>query len=912
MAARKVLPQRRSVFHCPLLEVLEDRTLLSAYLVTTTADSGYGSLRDALNQINADTSHSLYPNPSNPGVDEIDFAITAASDTGGGYNSVTGIATIAPLSALPPIANAVLIDGYTQTGASPNTLFGVQIPSPGSPPTTQPQGDNAALKIQLDLSAVSASAYGLYVAASNTTIRGLVVNDLNDAANIYNGTFAIFLNGGNDQIQGCFLGTNVSGATTVGGGSGTTGIMVPPAGGIIGGTTPDARNIIAGFGTGIWLNGGAGPGPANLIEGNFIGTDASGTRALGNFQGISVHGAIIVDDLVSGNQTGFGIDSSGVAEGNLIGTDVTGTRALGNGTGIYAGGPSQIGGNSITEPTARNIISGNGVGIFDQSGGAAVVEGNYIGTDVTGTTALVSPASAGIGVLFWVGNDTLGGTAPGDGNVISGNDLGVRIHGDNDNVQGNFIGTDYTGTKPIGNVGGVWGQDAGSNNIIGGTQPGAGNTIAYNNVGVEFVNGDGNAVLGNSIFASGQLGIGLDFGNNNQAAPVLTAAYAPSGATIVTGTITSTPSATFHLEFFANTADDPEGRTFLGSATVTTDASGHGSFTAFLSALPAGQGLVTATATDPSGNTSEFSAGVTATPLPPSSLSGVVWQDFNDDGQVDFGENGISGVTITLTGTDFLGNSVNLSQLTDSDGAYVFANLYPGNYSLTETQPAGYVQGTDSVGTAGGSLAATDRFSVPLDVGVNGLNYNFGEQPSAGGSVQHGQTAGIGFWNNKNGQALIKALNGGATATQLGNWLAATLPHTFGAQAGSNNLAGRSNADIAALFQRDFLLKGVKLDAQLLATALSVYVTSATLDPTQVAAQYGFIVSGDGVGTATVNVGSNGDAFGVANNTVLSLMDLLLATDQQAVNGILYNGNATKRNEANSVYSFVNQAGGIS
>ena len=104
----------------------------------------------------------------------------------------------------------------------------------------------------------------------------------------------------------------------------------------------------------------------------------------------------------------------------------------------------------------------------------------------------------------------------------------------------------------------------------------------------------------------------------------------------------------------------------------------------------------------------------------------------------------------------------------------------------------------------------------------------------------------------------------------------------------------------------------MKLDAQVLATALSVYVTNATLDPTQVAAQYGFTVSGDGVGTATVNVGSNGDAFGVANNAVLTVMDLLLAIDEQAVNGVLYNGNGTKRNEANNVFSAVNQAGNIS
>src|SRR5262249_2692664 len=139
---------------------------------------------------------------------------------------------------------------------------------------------------------------------------------------------------------------------------------------------------------------------------------------------------------------------------------------------------------------------------------------------------------------------------------------------------------------------------------------------------------------------------------------------------------------------------------------------------------------------------------VNGVPLAPSSLSGFVFEDFNYDGQLGFGEPGLSGVTITLTGSDFLGNAVNLSQLTDSDGAYLFLNLQPGNYYLTETQPTGYLQGIDSVGTAGGSLAATDQFSVPLGLGVNGLNYNFGERPPAGGSVQHGLMAGIGFWNN--------------------------------------------------------------------------------------------------------------------------------------------------------------------
>ena len=77
------------------------------------------------------------------------------------------------------------------------------------------------------------------------------------------------------------------------------------------------------------------------------------------------------------------------------------------------------------------------------------------------------------------------------------------------------------------------------------------------------------------------------------------------------------------------------------------------------------------------------------------------------------------------------------------------------------------------------------------------------------------------------------------------------------------------------------------------------------------AAKYGFTVSGDGVGTATVNVAANGDAFGVSNNTTMTVMDLLLAVDNQATNGLLYGGDITKRNEANNVFSAVNQAGGI-
>jgi SdrD B-like domain/Bacterial Ig-like domain (group 3)/Domain of unknown function DUF11 len=302
--------------------------------------------------------------------------------------------------------------------------------------------------------------------------------------------------------------------------------------------------------------------------------------------------------------------------------------------------------------------------------------------------------------------------------------------------------------------------------------------------------------------------------------------------------------------------------------------------------------------------------------LQPSTLNGYVWEDFNNDGQINFGEQGISGVAVALQGTDDLGHAVDVPAITDGAGFYQFINLRPGTYYVTASQPPGYNAGIDSVGAVDGvttgSVSAIDQFFINLAAGVDAINYNFGQRPVNDSAVTTGQTAPIGFWHNKHGQALIKSLNGGPDATQLGNWLAATFSNIFGANAGSNDLTGLTNAQVAIVYQQKFTSKGPKLDAQVMATALSVYVTNQTLAGT-VAAAYGFQVTAYGTGVATFNVGNDGAAVGQENGTTMSIMDILLAVNtlSRDDNGNLYGGNTSLRHTANDLFSAINTAGNI-
>ncbi|MDB5320609.1 MAG: sdrD 1 [Phycisphaerales bacterium] len=307
----------------------------------------------------------------------------------------------------------------------------------------------------------------------------------------------------------------------------------------------------------------------------------------------------------------------------------------------------------------------------------------------------------------------------------------------------------------------------------------------------------------------------------------------------------------------------------------------------------------------------------------PSSISGFVYLDTNNNGSIDILDGVIAGVKVTLSGTDDCGRAVSMVEFTDADGRYFFGGLRPGTYSILESQPTGVSDGKDTLGSIANSAASSfgtasnDRFSnIRIVASRDGINYNFGE---VGSAVHRGQTAAIGFWQNSNGQALLKCLNNGSTDTNLGIWLAANFPNLYGQNAGAASLLGKSNAQIAAFYTTLYKTTAQKLDAQVLALAFATYVTDAQLAGT-VARNYNFEVSDAGVGAATYNVGSNGAAFGVANNSTVAVSQLLQIADNKSWNGTLWDADhsgtlsATEsnwRNMAYTIFNAINNAGGL-
>lgn len=584
--------------------------------------------------------------------------------------SGSGLHTIQPASALPDVTGEVVINGYSQTGSAVNTAV-------------SPNPFNGTLTIELDgQNAGTASGLNFGSGSSGSAARGLVINRFEEDG--------IRISTDNITVQGNYLGTNNTGLTALGNNGGIQQGTNDSDNAQIGGLDPEDRNIISG-------NTQCGSSPNTnsdnwVYEGNYIGPDAAGTGALGNGStsgcgGLSIdnnEGTIIggtspgATNVISGNGGG-GVQPDNTdgttVQGNLIGTDYTGTVDLANGADGVSFSQTNtngvVGGTSIA---ARNIISANtGYGVtINQGGSGIVVQGNYIGTDITGTQPLGN-GTAGVRILG-ASNNIVGGTSSSARNIISANnEQGILILGtgpfggadaSNNVVQGNYVGTDVNGQvqSGLGNViMGVAFVAAPSENLVGGITTGSGNLIAGNGSGIfnaGFVGADedlNNAFLGNSIHSNSggpvtTLGIdlantldGSSFTNTGVTAndagdtdistnhymnfPVISSISSSNGTATITYSLdindTETGATGYRIEFFANDSADAsghgQGQTYIGADTVSGDVTNR-QVTITLPSGISGSKYISAVTTMTTnstnsgfGHSSEFAANVQAT-----------------------------------------------------------------------------------------------------------------------------------------------------------------------------------------------------------------------------------------------------------------------------------------------------------
>ena len=372
-------------------------------------------------------------------------AIDAANNALGSdrihFSIGSGVQTIAingAVGVLPKITESVVIDGTSQNGFSGTPLIVVD--------------GNAVV----DSGPVS--DFGLWITGSHTTIRGLVINQFQEDG--------IYLqNSDNHLIVGNYIGTDATGTVDLG--NTDIGIWIgTSSNNTIGGTTAADRNVIAGNNSGgILVDAGSN---SNLIQGNYIGIGSDGNTALGNSgHGIRMRNGTDFNT-VGGTASGAGnviSDNNGVGiwiddgddnlvQGNLIGTDATGTLDRGNNLpGIRLDNGAQDNTIGGTSAGARNVISGNsdnGVEILDPATQRNLFQGNFVGVDITGENAL---GNAIRGIHIHHGSDnTIGGTVQGAGNIIAyngGDGIGLSEVGPNvaigNVVSGNSIHTNGSG-----------------------------------------------------------------------------------------------------------------------------------------------------------------------------------------------------------------------------------------------------------------------------------------------------------------------------------------------------------------------------------------------------------------------------------------------------------------------------------
>ncbi len=383
---------------------------------------------------------------------------------------------------------------------------------------------------------------------------------------------------------------------------------------------------------------------ADTIDFTIPSTDCNATNWVCTISPSSELPAIIqpatIDGYTQGDATAT-TDDDATENDILVARDGTNAKLLIELSGANAG---SVSGLTINAPNVlvRGLVINRfgGSGIFISGDGAgAVIGGNFIGTDPSGTQSLGN----GTGVTaFGGGADTIGGREAAAHNLISGNFHGLTIASNTGNtIQGNLIGTDKDGKNNLGNFVEGIGIGGTSNNIIGsaaGDNDFDSNLIAFNgDEGIRITGGTGNRILNNRIHSNGKLGINLvggkedingvtrndgktkdrDTGANNlQNFPGISSASTEGTTTTIKGTLRSSPRKTFIIQLFSSSQKDlsgfGEGQEFMGERRVKTDRDGRGSFTFKTGAITGAFVTATATKLDPTTllpkDTSEFSA----------------------------------------------------------------------------------------------------------------------------------------------------------------------------------------------------------------------------------------------------------------------------------------------------------------
>jgi parallel beta-helix repeat protein len=511
-------------------------------------------------------------------------------------------------------ANGVLIIG----GATQNQLSGNFIGTAAS--------GNSALGNAQDGVAI--------VQANNNSLLGCTIQT--DPFVFYN---VISGNGGNGlrvdnanntTIQANFFGMGANNNTAVG--NGQNGVLVEgtSAHTTMGGPIPLGNVDAANGQNGIYVRDTASfftsyntfCGLAAFSDSPNFGNGADGMLLT------STGGNILIRTNVVTENGHDGIELSGAAQGirvtgNIVGLNTSGFTSMGNvDNGVEVDGTAHndvIGGPQPTfNVVPQNTISSNGSNgvAIDGSAHNITVNNSFIGTNVRGQQSL---GNSNDGVYLGPGtsSNTIGSSTAGLLTVISANLAnGIEMQSTTGNsVLGSLIGVDSSHSVPLGNGGDGILINNSSHNTIGGTAPansalGPTNVIAFNSLdGVYVQSGSNNGIHANSIYGNTSLGIQLAAGaNNSQTAPVLTSVQSNPLTLQVSGTLMSHPSTTYTIEFFANSTSGSSGRIFLGLLKVKTNASGVATFTFHRSSPPVGATFITATATDPNNNTSEFSA----------------------------------------------------------------------------------------------------------------------------------------------------------------------------------------------------------------------------------------------------------------------------------------------------------------